>query len=174
VVPSFTVTSQVEPAGKAIANSYLLHMHLEESNPYGPIDPADLVEFEEANEVSLPDDYKSFLLEYNGGRPEPNELLEPSTDVQWLFGMVEEPAWASLFHALDTYEGRIPAWYIPIGTDSGGNIFIMSLFEENKGVVALWWHEDEAEQNGSEYFDNLTHVADSFSEFMALLTPYHI
>jgi cell wall assembly regulator SMI1 len=167
------VTSQATVAGKAIANLEFLPMHLEQSNPYGSIDPVDLVEFEETNEVSLPDDYKDFLLEHNGGRPEPNELLELSTDVQWLYGMVEEPAWASFFHALDTYEGRIPAWYIPIGTDSGGNIFILSLFEENKGVVALWWHEDEAEQNGSEYFDNLTHVADSFSEFITLLTPYH-
>lgn len=162
------MTLLAEPANKATDNYYI--MHLEASNPYGPINPADIFEFEETNEVSLPDDYKDFLLKHNGGRPEPNGLQEPSTDVQWLFGMVEEPAWASLFHALDTYEGRIPAWYMPIGTDSGGNLFIMSLYEENKGVVALWWHEGEAEKNGSEYFDNLTHVADSFSEFIDLLT----
>lgn len=145
-------------------------MQLEESNPYGPINSADIVEFEETNEVSLPEDYKEFLLQHNGGRPEANVLADAGTDVQWLFGMVEEPAWASLFHALDTYEGRIPAWYMPIGTDSGGNLFIMSLYEENKGVIALWWHEDEVEQNGSEYFENLTHVADSFGEFADLLT----
>ena len=145
-------------------------MQLEENNPYGPVLPADIIEFEETNEVSLPEDYKAFLLQHNGGRPENNVLADAGTDVQWLFGMVEEPAWASLFHALDAYEGRIPAWYIPIGTDSGGNLFIMSLYEENKGVIALWWHEDEAEQNGSEYFENLTHVANSFSEFTDLLT----
>lgn len=148
-------------------------MHLEESNPYGPANLADIAEFEEANEVSLPDDYKKFLLEHNGGRPDPNVLSGPDTDVQWLYGMVEEPAWASLFHALDTYEGRIPAWYMPIGMDSGGNLFVMSLYEENKGVVALWWHEDEAEGNGSEYFDNLTHVADSFTEFADLLIHHN-
>ena len=147
---------------------------MEESKPYGPIDLADIVEFEEANEVLLPEDYKDFLLMHNGGRPEPNALPEVGTDVQWLFGMVEEPAWASLFDALDTYEGRIPAWYMPIGTDSGGNLYIMSLFEENKGVIALWWHEEEAEENGSEYFDNLTHVADSFSEFSDLLAQQNV
>ena len=145
-------------------------MQLEESNPYGPVNSADIVEFEETNEVSLPEDYKAFLLQHSGGRPEANVLADAGTDVQWLFGLVEEPAWASLFHALDTYEGRIPAWYLPIGTDSGGNLYIMSLYEENKGVIALWWHEDEAEQNGSEYFENLTHVADFFSAFADLLT----
>lgn len=144
-------------------------MQMEESNPYGPINSTDIVEFEEANEVLLPEDYKDFLLAHNGGRPEPNALLEVGTDVQWLFSMVDEPAWASLFNALDTYEGRIPSWYMPIGTDSGGNLYIMSLFEENKGVIALWWHEEEAEENGSEYFGNLTHVADSFSNFSDLL-----
>ncbi len=148
-------------------------IHLEESNPYGHVNPVDIVEFEETNEVSLPADYKNFLLEHNGGRPEPNILSEPATDVQWLFGMIEEPAWASLFNALDVYEGRIPAWYMPIGIDSGGNLFIMSLFEENKGIIALWWHEDEAEQNGADYFDNLTPVADSFTEFVSLLTDQH-
>lgn len=148
-------------------------MHLEKSNPYGPINPKDIVEFEEDNEVSLPDDYKEFLLEHNGGHPEPSALPAFGTDVNWLFGMVEEPAWASLFHALAVYEGRIPSWYMPIGTDSGGNLYIMSLYEENKGVIALWWHEDEAPTNGSDYFDNLTPVADSFSEFAALLIEHY-
>lgn len=145
-------------------------MEMEESNPFGPVNPADIVEFEEENEISLPDDYKNFLLRSNGGRPVFNELPEVGTDVQWLFGMVEEPDWASLFHALEVYEGRIPAWYMPVGTDSGGNLFIMSLYAENKGVIALWYHEDEAEENGAEYFDNLAHVADSFGEFLDLLT----
>lgn len=145
-------------------------MQLEKCNPYGRINSADIVEFEETNEVSLPNDYKDFLLKCNGGRPNPNLLQDHDTDVQWLFSMVEKPSWASFFHALDVYEGRIPAWYIPIGTDSGGNLYIMSLYEENKGVVALWLHEYEAKENETDYFDNLTHVADSFAEFTDLLT----
>lgn len=83
--------------------------------------------------------------------------------------MVEGPSWASLFHAIDVYEGRMPAWYMPIGTDSGGNIYIMSLYPDNKGVIALWWHEDETDENGSEYFGNLTAIANSLAEFLELL-----
>lgn len=144
-------------------------MKFEKINPFGPVNSADIVEFEESNEVILPDDYKEFLLDQNGGLPISNTISSINTDVNWLYGMVEEPAWASLFHALDIYEGRIPAWYIPIGNDSGGNVYIMSLFDDNKGVVAIWWHEEEAEENGSNFFENLTHVADSFQEFLDIL-----
>jgi hypothetical protein len=144
-------------------------MQLEKSNPFGSINSADIIEFEETNETVLPDDYKGFLLQHNGGRPLHSELSEFGIDVQWLFGMVEKPTWASLFNALDVYEGRIPSWYMPIGNDSGGNLYIMSLYEENKGVIAFWDHEGEAKENGSDYYDNLTHVANSFSEFIDLL-----
>ncbi|GAB2799373.1 hypothetical protein GCM10027175_42650 [Hymenobacter latericoloratus] len=42
----------------------------------------------------------------------------------------------------------------------------MSLFDKNKGLIALWWHEEEAEENGSDYFGNLTAIANSFNEFI--------
>lgn len=147
-------------------------MQIEESNLFGPVNPKDIIEFEEANEVLLPDDYKDFLLQHNGGRPVPNQLPEVNTDVNWLYSMVEEPGWASLFQAIDVYESRIPSRYMPIGTNSSGNIYIMSLFAENKGLIALWWHEEEAKENGSEYFDNLTALANSFTEFLASLEEH--
>ncbi|UYZ63417.1 SMI1/KNR4 family protein [Hymenobacter weizhouensis] len=146
-------------------------MQLENSNPFGPVNPADIAEFEETNEITLPSDYKDFLLQHNGGRPLYSKVAGTDVEVKWLYSMIEEPAWASLFNALDVYEGRIPSWYMPIGTDSGGNLYIMSLYKKNKGVIAFWRHEEEAEENGSDYFENLTHIADSFTEFVHLLQP---
>ena len=93
---------------------------------YGSIKLEDITNFELASNVLLPADYKAFIIKYNGGRPSPNSLPNPSTDVAWLYGMFDEYNWANFFYALDVFKGRIPSWYIPVGCDSGGNIFIMS------------------------------------------------
>lgn len=138
-----------------------------EGNKFGRINIQDIKDFESSNNLKLPDDYKEFLIEYNGGKPFPN--IEPTikSDVQWIYGMVVEPYYASLFKHLDTFAGRLPSWYFPIANDSGGNLYIMSLYEGNHGLIAFWDHEREAEQGESDqYFDNLSFVANSFTEFL--------
>ena len=150
-----------------------MEIEFEEVKPFGEVDFQDIKDFEASNEVILPDDYKNFLEIQNGGRPKQNNLGTVETDVQWLYGMYDyenAPDWANFFEALDTYEGRLPSWYIPIGRDSGGNLFIMSLYEENRGLVAWWLHEQEAQENADEYFDNVRIVADNFTEFLKLLS----
>lgn len=137
-----------------------------ETNLFGKLTPNDLSDFESANKFELPIDYKNFLVTYNGGRPVKNHLPKPSTDVNWLYGMHEGPDWANLFWALNCYNGRLPSWYIPIGYDSAGNLFIMSMFEKNKGTIAVWDHENEAKGDAHQYFNNMTFVANSFSEFI--------
>lgn len=149
-------------------------MRILESNLFGKIDMDDLKDFEKSNSITFPSDYREFLIEHNGGVPEPNKirLQYSSTDVQVLFGMYKGDHYANFFKAVQVFHNRIPSWYIPIGRDSGGNLFIMSLWEENKGVVAFWSHEGEApEGEADQYFDNLTHIADSFAEFLNNLIP---
>lgn len=141
-------------------------MNFEDSNRFGRLVMDDLLEFEAVNDFRLPEDYRDFLIKHNGGRPTPNKVSKVDTDVHWLYSMCEEPAWASFFYALDVYQNRIPSWYIPIGYDSGGNVFITSLFEENKGVIALWMHEREHPTDGTEYYKNCIKLADNFEEFI--------
>lgn len=150
-------------------------MKINDSNQFGKIDLKDLQDFEESNQVSLPEDYKNFLIEHNGGVPEYNVISfgTNASDVQILFGMHNGPYYASLFQAIDVFQNRIPGWYIPIGRDSGGNLYIMSLWEGNKGVIAFWDHETEApEGEADQYYDNLTEVASSFSDFINKLQPF--
>ena len=142
---------------------------IEENNLFGNLVVQDLIEFETTNNLVFPNDYKDFLVKYNGGRPVPNRVEKVDTDVRWLYSFCDEPNWASFYYAIDTYQGRIPSWYIPIGYDSGGNLFIMSLFEENRGVVALWLHEREHPEDGNQYFDNVVLLADNFNEFIESL-----
>lgn len=144
-------------------------MQVIEKNKFGKLDLKEIELFEDANDVSLPVDYKEFLFESNGGRPIKNILKVPSTDVHWIYGMHDIESWASLFSAIDIFKGRMPSWYMPIGCDSGGNQFIMSLYHENYGVIAFWEKEGENVEGGDQYFDNMILVADSFSDFLKLL-----
>ena len=142
-------------------------------NKFGTIDLEDIKQFESHNGVTLPEDYKSFLLKYNGGKPK--HALEPTvkSDIQWIYGMVAEPYYASLFQHLDMFQGRLPSWYFPIANDSGGNLYLMSLYEENRGLIAFWDHENEAEEGqADQYFENLTVVASSFTDFLNQLVDY--
>lgn len=143
-----------------------------DSNLFGNIRIADLTEFEEANNVALPGDYKQFLIEHNGGRPYPNICLAVKSDVQWIYGMVHEPYYASLFQHIAIYQNRIPSWYFPIANDSGGNLYVMSLYKENHGMVAFWDHERETAGDADQYFDNMRFVATSFTEFFSQLVEY--
>jgi hypothetical protein len=98
-------------------------MEILHSNEFGKIQLKDISDFEEVNDIKLPDDYRQFLIEHNGGKPYPNISPILKSDVQWIYGMVHEPYYASLFQHLDMFQGRIPSWYFPIANDSGGNLF---------------------------------------------------
>jgi hypothetical protein len=137
-----------------------------ESNKFGQIEIKDIAQFETHNNISLPQDYKDFLLRHNGGRPKPNIVPSIKSDVQWIYGMVDEPYYASISQHIDMFHKRIPSWYFPIANDSGGNLYLMSLYQENHGLIAFWNHEGETGGDADQYFDNMTIVANSFSDFL--------
>lgn len=72
-------------------------VELLQSNLFGNLALQDLSDFESSNNFELPRDYKDFLIAHNGGRPVKNHLPNPSTDVNWLYGMHDGPEWASFF-----------------------------------------------------------------------------
>lgn len=141
-------------------------MDIRHSNEFGKLGIQDLVDFEETNDIKLPEDYKQFLIEHNGGRPHPCISPIAKSDVQWIYGMVYEPNYASLFWHIEIFQKRIPNWYFPIANDSGGNLYLMSLSHENFGLIAFWDHEGETNGDVDQYFDNMKNVANSFTEFL--------
>ena len=119
--------------------------------------------------MKLPEDYRNFLIEHNGGCPYPNivNLENTQTDIQCLFGMNDAPYYTGFFDNLDSYIDRVPNFYMPIGNDSFGNIFLLSLRDSNFGEIAFWRHEQELKEgDAGEYFGNIEVVASSFSEFV--------
>lgn len=137
-----------------------------EGNKFGRVQISDINQFETHNNISLPNDYKDFLIRNNGGRPNPNLVPSVKSDVQWIYGMVDEPYYASIFQHIDMFHKRIPSWYFPIANDTGGNLYLMSLYHENHGLIAFWRHEEETDGDADQYFDNMSIVANSFTDFL--------
>jgi hypothetical protein len=90
----------------------------------------------------LPESYRCFLLENNGGVPTPDmdtidieHLLGSPTDVGEFFGIDRPVTSSTIDWNLSTFEGRISNQMLPIACDSGGNLFCISLNERDYGSV---------------------------------------
>jgi hypothetical protein len=144
-------------------------MKIENKNFFGTLSEFELADFEKANKIELPSDYKAFLLESNGGVPAPNKNVSPETIVTYILGMHNGDYYASLYKHISMFMTRLPHSTFPIATDPFGNLFIMSLHPENYGHIYFWDHEGEPEIQDGHYTDNCYFVAHSFSEFASSL-----
>ena len=131
--------------------------------------PVSLIEaFERRIGASLPDDYRAFLLEVNGGRPQsPVDTAarypivridwegrppQESDDVAVVHFLLVAENWKGIFSdgrsdalSLDgcytTFveeDRRIPEGLIPIGRDPGGSLFLLDVTGGQRGGVWFW------------------------------------
>ncbi len=139
---------------------------IENKNHFGELSEIELHDFEKENDIRLPGDYRRFLLETNGGRPDPNNNVTPNTIVTYFLGMHNGDYYASLYKHIDMFRARLPLSTFPIATDPFGNLFLMSLHPEGHGHIYFWDHEREPEHQDGHYVDNCIFVAYSFSDFL--------
>ena len=139
---------------------------INDSKRFGNLDSESLNKFELKLSLTLPDDYRIFLLTHNGGNPEPSDVKKIESNVQWIYGIHNGEYWASLEEQINTYKNRIPSKTLPVGNDSFGNIYLLSLRNNSFGQIWFWDHENESDQAADEYFENITKLSSSFSEFL--------
>jgi len=106
-----------------------------------PLTENDVCQFEQYVGARLPEQYRSFLLTYNGGRPTPNVVDVPGLGG----GCAEVLEFGGIDRELETecldwrYEilrqHRIEAWQLPIARDSFGNAYILSLRNQDFGAI---------------------------------------
>lgn len=132
-------------------------------------------ELEQTIGFTLPEDYRSWILENNGGVPTPggfefNDLYGAKESVVQLFLPVGKEHTYNVLgqYELFTGEDRLPAEVVPIAFDPFGNMICLDLQDgEFKGTVLFWDHEMEHVESGLE--SNLFIVAESFSEFLQMI-----
>jgi cell wall assembly regulator SMI1 len=106
-----------------------------------PVDESEVVQLERALGTQLPDSYRRFLMRTNGGIPTPDVIdivgmPGSPTDVQVFFGIDRGVESSNLLWNFRLLSRRIPNCRIlPIGCDSGGNIFCLELTGNDAGNV---------------------------------------
>ena len=119
----------------------------------------------------LPKDYRSFLLEFNGGEPLEKVFYFKGTKeegaIVHFFGFVRNYSDNLLINA--TYTGdRVPENMLSIAEAAGGDLILLTVKGKDRNKVYLWDHEMEADPEQGEVpdYSNLTLIADSFTEFI--------
>lgn len=139
-----------------------------ESLKYGPASDEQIAALESHIGFSLPEDYKTFLREHNGGRPEPNafyfinEFDDREEDIVECFFPLREIdcdemtdmtledlpdwpvncAWDDLqTDYRDIYEQQPEQQVLPVGTDGSSNYIAILLEGDEAGSIVFFEHE---------------------------------
>jgi len=111
------------------------------SQEFGPASEEQIRALEHELGVHLPSDYRSFLLETNGGIPSPERFAVPGLGeemtVETFFGLHDGPTHTSLRHHMREWKALLPDC-LPIGYEQGGNPLCLKLRGDGAGEVRLW------------------------------------
>lgn len=123
-------------------------------------------QFEVRNDLKLPEKYKSFLLQCNGGYTEPSLFKisdkQGKSVVNVLNGIGN--MYDNLDKVIEIYEFRLPDRFIPIGDDHGGNVICLGTKEPYYETVYFWDHELEPENPDD--MSNMYFLANDIEEFL--------
>lgn len=123
-------------------------------------------QFEIKSEIKLPEKYKAFLLQWNGGYTEPSLFKiseEQGTSVVNVLNGIGD-MYDNLEKVIDLYEGRLPKGFIPIGDDPGGNVICLGTKEPYCEAIYFWDHEQECENPDD--MSNMYFLAKDICDFL--------
>lgn len=142
--------------------------------------------FELTRGISLPFDYRNFLLEFNGGRPADNSAFWQTEGSNWLdveefYGFMNSSLNSIEADRFNNLSDTLRAKLLQIGHSYGsglyidlregpmhGRIYILARPANEALMVDDRGFEDDADYEETLF---LHPVADSFSEFIAMLEP---
>ncbi|MGK3970046.1 SMI1/KNR4 family protein [Sorangium sp. So ce118] len=143
---------------------------------HGPsISDADVSKLEQRLGAALPEQYRQFLLEFNGGSPTPDTvdiegLPGTSTDVQIFFGIGRSVESSDLDWNLTTLAERLEEGLLPIAADSGGNVFCLALRGRRRGNIL--YCDLQSVFSDLEATPELFPVASNFDAFLTKIRPF--
>ena len=145
-------------------------MNLTISNPGPNLTSDDIDAFEKRHNVVLPNDYRTFLQQFNGGMPSKEVLDRPNgpSIVVWLFYSLNDGTNFDLdkaCYSLDWEEAHEQG-YLCIGRDPGGSGIFISTKGDDRGAI-LFFDREETLRPAS----GAVRIADSFDSMMSNLRP---
>jgi hypothetical protein len=112
--------------------------------------------FEKLIGSKLPNSYRTFLIDINGGIPFKKYFLYNNTGslIKCFFGITNEKDF-DIVRFYNHYKNLIPEYLLPIGEDDGGNILMMAISGKDYGKLFFLDHEQP-----------ICLLANSFEEFI--------
>ncbi len=132
--------------------------------------PSDIDYIEKELQISLPDNYKAFLLMHNGGIPSPDAFPiqgmkdNPVGGIQVMFGIDQHIESSNLGWNYRTFQGRLPTNLFPIACTGSGDLICLVLWGDDAGAVVFW---DSCAETEPPTYQNVYRVADNFNAFIA-------
>lgn len=125
--------------------------------------------------VTLPEEYRKFLLAHNGGSPRPQAFEYRCGDrpprlgaVAYFLAIYDGDA-ENFLDFYETFRGRIPPDTIPVARDPGGNLILLGTSGPNAGKVFFWIKDEEADEDEEADYSNVCFVAETFNKFLESL-----
>ncbi|WP_171645661.1 SMI1/KNR4 family protein [Paenibacillus phytorum] len=139
-------------------------------NTFAPISLENIQEVEKRYAFKLPNDYKDFLLKYNGGNPSPNVMFTTKNGIltSYLISVLplfdwEVPSLVSNFLFFNK-ERKLLANIITIGHDPLRNLVCISVAGNDSGFVYYWdFMNDDCDKPS---YNHLVLITESFSKFI--------
>lgn len=137
-------------------------MKVKITNKGNKITEKELKLFEKENNITFPEDFRQFLLKYNGGLPKPSyyvcgEGLGINTRVEQKVSLVQITEFFS-YQGGNLGDEAEPENIFLFGCDLAGDYFGICLSGEDIGKIYFWSHEDTSDSD-------LYLIANNFDEF---------
>ena len=124
--------------------------------------------------IELPEDYRRFLCEHNGGRPVPKTFsfvegkAPTQSNVAWFLAVYDGRGenFEMTFRTFKVRSRRLPENLVPMARDPFGNLICMSFSGTDKGAIYFWDHEKETRKAD---YRNCYLIAKSLEEFLSSL-----
>lgn len=134
-----------------------------------PLSYEKLKQFEVETGATLPESYREFLIQYNGGQPSPDAFpiqdmpLNEYGIIQALLGIETGHEWNDLRSDYNDLRGRMPATFVPIAYTPSGDFLCLDIQADGTAPVVFWdWYA----QHHPPTYANVYGVAPSFEDFL--------
>lgn len=102
--------------------------------------------FQSQNNIILPDEYKIFLLKYNGGMTPKTKfnINKVSSDIRYFYGLGnvdEDYNLQYLIDKKDEFQSYLEEKMLPIATNAFGDDIILSIGEKDRGSIYFRYHD---------------------------------
>ena len=145
-----------------------------------PTDETAIRRLEERLGIRLPEQYRQFMLAYNGSFVDLNASIrymegdmENGLPLQCFFGLCDEDHGYSIESNLDEYVdgSRVMRSFLPIGIDQTDDLVCLKIKGDNVGSVYAWIFEEEAEPEDVEAeneagWENMYFLAENFDQLI--------